>query len=218
MNILVLGATGGTGKAVVEELLERGHRVSALCRRPDAIDTTDPRLTAIVGDATNPDDVHRAVAGHDAVVVALGIRENPLRVRLMGTRHTPLNVRSEGTKNVIDAMHTHGVRKLIVQTTYGVGQTRGRLPLKWKLLFSLLLAPQIDDTEAQEAVVRDSDLEWTLIQPVALTDASGDERTLASRSGETVSMSISRRSVAHGIGDALSDPTAVGQTIALSAA
>ena len=120
-RILVVGATGGTGRATIQELVQLGHRVTAFSRNADALAEASELVTAFNGDATNPDDVDQAVRGHDAVIVTLGIAENPFRVRLFGTARTPIDVRSAGTRNVIAAMQKHGVRRLVVQSSYGVG-------------------------------------------------------------------------------------------------
>jgi uncharacterized protein YbjT (DUF2867 family) len=218
MKVLVLGATGGTGRAAIEELQSRGHEVTAFVRRPEALPPSSGRLRIFQGDAMNPDDVRRAVEGQEAVVVALGISENPALVRLRGAAATPINVRSAGTRNAVEAMRQSGVRKLVVQSTYGVGETKGRPSFKWRLLFSLLLSPQIADTEEQERVVRDSGLEWVLVQPVGLTDLDETEDVLTSTKGEAQSMSVSRKSVARVLATATESPVYVRKCVAVSAA
>lgn len=216
MNVLVIGATGGAGRAVVARLLEAGHDVTAFSRRGDRLGIDSPRLRACSGDALRLADVEDAVRGHDAVVVTLGITENPLRVRLFGPRHTPLDVRSRGTRHVIDAMRRHGVRRLVVLTTYGVGATRGRLGFVDRMFFELLLKPQIRDTELQNQDVSDSGLEWVIIQPVHLTHADDDSMPFASTDGRTERLQVSRKSVARFMAEAVTSPTFVGQSVALS--
>lgn len=218
MKVLVVGATGGSGRAAVEVLLSAGHDVTAFARRPDALGMSSQRLTVVTGDATNPGDVERAVQGQEAVIVTLGISENPMTVRMRGSARTPMDVRSVGTRNVISAMRKHGVRKLVVQTTYGVGETQGRLSLKWKLLFSLLLKPQIADTERQEREVRESGLDWVLAQPVGLTDEADAGAPFASPAGEARGMSVSRRSVGRFLVEAAESAKYIGKSVALSAA
>ncbi len=193
MRVLVVGATGGSGRAAVEALTAGGHEVTAFARRAGAAYAERAGVRAVDGDATVPGDVGRAVRGQDAVVVTLGISEHPLRVRLRGSRGTPLDVRSRGTAAVVAAMREHGVRRLVVQSSYGVGETRDRLPLSARLVFALLLRPQIADHERQERLVRDSGLEWTIVQPVYLTD--GDEPAATSTSGDAAGMHVSRRAV-----------------------
>ena len=215
-RILVVGATGGTGRATIERLVEEGHRVTAFSRHADALAEISELVTAINGDATNSDDVERAVRGHDAVIVTLGIAENPLRVRLFGTARTPIDVRSVGTRNVIAAMRKQGVRRLVVQSSYGAGETRNRLRWVDSLFFNLLLKPQIADTELQELDVRDSGVEWVLAQPVHLTDDDHDEMPFASATGEVREWKISRKGVARFLVQAARTPDYVGQAVALS--
>lgn len=197
----------------MDALLAAGHEVTAFSRR--GLVLASGRFCSIRGDAMNAGDVDAAVRGHDAVIVTLGIAENAMKVRLFGTSSTPMNVRSAGTRNVIAAMKRHGVRRLVVQTSFGVGETRAKLPAIYRLMFALLLKPQIADTEAQEREVRASGLDWVLAQPVNLTDVDGD-RLFASPDGETRRMKISRKCVAEFLARAAGTADFVGRTVALS--
>lgn len=217
-KVLVVGASGGTGRATIDALVKRGHRVTAFSRHAESLENTSDQVSLLNGDATKPEDVDRAVAGHDAVIVTLGITENPIRVRLFGPARTPINVRSAGTRNVIAAMRKHGVRRLVVQSTYGVGETRGRLRWVERLFFGLLLKPQIADTEVQEREVRGSGVDWVLAQPVHLTDDEKDEMPFASADGQIREWTISRKGVARFLALAAQAPEYVGQSVALSGA
>ena len=216
MKVLVVGATGGTGRATVDALVADGHEVTAFARRAStALDGRDG-VRAVDGDATSPGDVGRAVHGQDAVVVALGIAESALRVRLRGPSGTPLDVRSRGTAAVVTAMREHGVRRLVVQSSYGVGETREALPLSSRVVFALLLRPQIADHEAQERIVRASGLDWTIVQPVYLTD--GDEPATSSRSGAVQGMKVSRRAVGGVLADLATGAEGIGGCVSVSGA
>ena len=217
-KVLVVGASGGTGRATIDALLKRGHRVTAFSRHAESLEIDSDRVTLHNGDATNPDDVDRAVAGHDAVIVTLGITENPIRVRLFGAAKTPNDVRSAGTRNVIAAMQKHGVRRLVVQSSYGVGETRGSLRWLDRMFFGLLLKPQIADTEMQELEVRESGVDWVLAQPVHLTDDESPEMPFASAKGQVREWKISRKGVAEFLAFAAQAPEYVGQSVALSGA
>ena len=217
-KILVVGASGGTGRAVVDALLADGHQVTAFSRRAESMEIDSDRVTLMNGDATDPSDVERAVAGHDAVVVTLGITENPIRVRLFGAAATATNVRSVGTRNVIAAMQKHGVRRLVVQSSYGVGETRDKLRWIDKAFFSMLLKPQIADTEVQELEVRESDVDWVLAQPVHLTDDEDAEMPFASKDGDIQEWKISRKGVARFLAHAAQVSEYVHQSVALSGA
>ncbi|UJR85650.1 NAD(P)-dependent oxidoreductase [Sandaracinus amylolyticus] len=216
MKVLVVGATGGSGRAAVDALLRAGHEVTAFVRRPELIEAR-PGLHVAVGDAMHAEDVERAVVGHDAVIVTLGIRENAVLVRLRGSAGTPIDVRSAGTKNVIAAMRAQGVRRLVVQTSYGVGETKNGLRWIDAMLFRVLLRDQIADTEEQERAVRASGLDWVLVQPVHLTDAEREETVFASARGEARKTSISRRSVGRFLAECVGG-RASRESIALSTA
>jgi uncharacterized protein YbjT (DUF2867 family) len=217
MKVLVIGATGGSGRAAVDELLARGHQVTAFSRHATTLGERPGQLHAVNGDATDPAAVDRVVRGQQAVIVTLGISDNALRVRLAGPARTPMDVRSRGTRNVIAAMRHHGVGKLVVQTSYGVGATRGQLPLLYRLLYWLVLRPQIADTELQERQVRASGLDWVIAQPVSLTDDPQAGLPFASPAGELRAMKVSRSCVGRFLVQAAEGPEYVGASFALSA-
>ena len=102
MHILVIGASGGTGRAVCDVVLYRGHRVTALARSATAMASCD-RLDRVDGDAADVQLLERLLPGHDAIVVTLGISEPAWRVRLFGARGTAGDVRSRGTDAVVRA-------------------------------------------------------------------------------------------------------------------
>ncbi|AUX27793.1 NADH-flavin reductase [Sorangium cellulosum] len=158
-RLLVLGATGGTGAALIRQALEAGHEVSAFARDPSAIPVPHhERLRALRGDIMDGEQVSRAVAGHDAVLSALGARG-------LG----PTRVYSGGAGNILRAMKEHGVRRLIAVTAAGLcANLRGAL---WfRLLVKPLLRNAYSDMERMEEAVRNSDVDWTLVRPPRLTD------------------------------------------------
>lgn len=215
-RILVVGASRGTGLATVKQLLDQGNRVTAFSRGAGSLEIQSERLQLLEGDAANPRDVDAAVKGHDAVVVTLGISDNPLRVRLLGAGSTPVDVRSRGTANVIAAMRKHGVRRLVVQTTFGVGATRDQLGWMDRLFFNLLLKPQIADTEIQNEAVIASDLDWVIAQPVHLTEDAESPMPFLSTDGTTGAMKVSRASVAKFLAQAATHADYVGRSVAVS--
>jgi uncharacterized protein YbjT (DUF2867 family) len=216
MRVLVVGATGGSGRAAVAALGAQGHEVTAFARRAGAAYGDRTGVRAVDGDVTVPADVERAVRGQDAVVVTLGIAESAVRVRLLGSRGTPLDVRSRGTRTVVEAMRAGGVRRLVVQSSYGVGETRARLPLSSRLVFAVLLRPQIADHERQERLVRDSGLDWVLVQPVYLT--YGDEPAATAVDGTIDQWRVSRQAVGGVLADAVAGDGWLGRVVAVSGA
>ena len=214
MRILVIGATGGSGRAVCDSLLDRGHRVTAYARSATSMAPRD-RLDRVDGDAADVDLLGRVLPGHDAVVVTLGITEPAWRVRLLGARATANDIRSRGTDAAIRAARDAGVSRLVVQSSYGVGPTRPHLGIAERLVFAVLLKPQIRDTERQEDVVRGSGLEWTLVQPVYLTDLE-DATHVTSTDGRTRRTRVSRRGVAAVHADLVESGTHLHDTVSVS--
>jgi uncharacterized protein YbjT (DUF2867 family) len=157
-NVIVFGATGRSGRAVVARLLERGHSVTAFVRNPGKIEAGNDGVRVATGDVLDAETVEPAVRGHDAVISCLG-------AGLKG------RVRSEGTRNIITAMHAAGIRRLLSQSSLGVGDSRQNLNAYWKyLMFGLLLRSAYRDHHIQERYIRESGLDWTILRPGALTD------------------------------------------------
>jgi hypothetical protein len=118
----------------------------------------------------------------------------------------------------MSAMRKHDVRKLVVQTSYGVGETRDNLGFADSMFFKLVLKPQIADTELQNREVTESELDWVLVQPVHLTDDADAAMPFFSPRGETAKKKVSRKSVARFLARAVSDASFVRASMALSGA
>ena len=192
MRVAVFGANGRAGRAVLLTLAVAGHQVTGFARDPAKV-PPHAGVTPVAGDALNPAEVAAAVAGHDAVVVCLGDSTNPIALMLGFRRSTPPNICEVGTANVVAAMKAASVRRLLCVTAYGVGSTRERLTTVFRAWFLVLrLGEQRADKEKQEQVVRASGLDWTIVQPVGLTDGAYTGRWLASASGDRRKRTISR--------------------------
>lgn len=158
MNIIIFGATGSIGRELVTQALDAGHQVTAFARKPSRLKIRHRALTLSTGNVLNPRHVAAALDGHDAVLIALGAGRKG-------------HVRSAGTANIIDAMKTHGLRRLICETTLGAGDSRALLNFFWKrIMFGLLLRPAYADHLAQEKSVESSELDWTIVRPAAFTN------------------------------------------------
>jgi uncharacterized protein YbjT (DUF2867 family) len=215
MNIIVFGPTGGTGRAVIAKLLGDGHTVTAFARDPSKLSAT-PGLTIVKGDAMNPADVKRAIPGHDAVVISLGNPQLPIAISLGARRTTPADICEMGTRNIVAALGPGSPVRVLAVTAYGVGDTREKMSMTFKILYQLFLREAMADKERQEAVLKASGLDYVLIQPVGLTDAPASGDWVASARGETRKMRMSRKDVAAFMADEIANPLYHGQTVALS--
>ncbi len=181
MNLLILGASGRTGVLVVEQALAAGHEVTALVRSPEKVTIRNPRLHVVAGQATNADDVSRAMAGADAVISVLG-----------GTG----SVISDSTRAIVEAARRTGVKRIVVMSSFLV--ERERMGAVSRLITRLAGTSKIADKKAGEQLLRQSDLEWTIAYPGPLTDgpATGSVRVLPEAAKRGISERISRADVA----------------------
>lgn len=160
MKLAVFGATGGVGQEIVRQALAQGHTVNALARNPGAI-PAQPGLTLHRGNVLNPDDVSLTLQGTDAVLVALGGRKG----------NHPC---AEGTRLIVSAMQETGVDRLIVVTSIGTGESRGNAGFIFeRIIIPFVLRDEYQDKETQEAVVKASGLNWTLVRPSGLINGPG---------------------------------------------
>jgi len=104
----------------------------------------------------------------------------------------------------------------VVQSSFGVGESRDKLTFIYRMFFKLLLKPQIADTELQEREVRASGLDWVMVQPVNLTDAAEEGRPFVSADGEVRGMKISRQRVGRFLAEAVQGSDYLGRSVALS--
>lgn len=158
MKLLVFGATGGTGRALLDQGLAQGHEVTAFVRNPAAL---APRagLTIVQGDVTDAAAVSRAVAGQEAVLSALGPRGGQYGV-LPG-----------GVHNIVAAMGQAGVRRLIHVSSFGVGDSLAQMGwVARQIIARLFLRKALDEKAIEEAIIRASDLDWIIARPGGLDD------------------------------------------------
>lgn len=217
-RVVVFGATGRTGRAVVDELLDHGYEVTAFARSPENV--TDrhrhDRLRVVGGDVLVPADVERAMAGQDAVVIALGLSASPLRARLGIGLTTPIDVCSRGTRNVLDAIEFANGDRLVCESAWGVGETRESPPWYVRLLYRLLLKDVLADKEVQEAMIRRSGTEWVIVQPVSLTDGPATDAGQVRFDGTVRGSRVSRTDVAHYCVEAIETDEYVHRTATVS--
>ena len=189
MKVVVFGATGNTGLRFIEQALDKGHQVTAFVRNADAFAPRHERLRTVVGDTTgDPARVEAAIQGQDAVVSALGRRKTFSSEGLI----------AKSMAAIVPAMRRAGVRRIVLVSAVGVGETRHQAPLLPRLMYRLLLSDIFADKKAAEDALRAADLDWTIVYPVLLTDGPVTGRY---RVGERLELrgfpKVSRADVAH---------------------
>ncbi len=181
MNLVILGATGRTGRLVVEQALAAGHTVTALVRSPEKLTSANPNLRVVTGQATDASAVSRAMEGADAVISTLGGKGSVI---------------ADSTQAIVAAARAAGVKRVVLLSSWVV--ERDRMDTVTRLLTGLAMGPVIKDKSAGELVLRRSDLEWTIVYPSSLTDgpAKGSVTELPEQAKRGMSEKISRADVA----------------------
>lgn len=204
MKIAVFGASGRTGKLVVDQALAAGHEVVAFVRDPAKLAVRQEKLTIVHGDVTDPSVVRRAVEGVDAVISTLA-----------PTRGAPKDTMSSGIRNILAAMQAAGVRRLVISSGAGVPDPNDPPNLGVSIIRALLrlFADWVLEDSAQAvALVRASDAEWTVVRAPFLIDGPHTGRYRLGYFAAGFGARISRADLADALLRALADPSTIRST------
>ncbi len=163
MKVMILGATGGTGKETVAAALAAGHEVTALARRPEAMAAKHERLRVVQGDVLDAGSMRAALKGQEAVLSAFGPSSGARAGTLIST----------GIRNLVQAMAEEGVKRLVFESGLMVGDVRGMNFLKRGMvaIYRAMNRELYLDKVRAEKTVRESNLEWIIVRPPALKHA-----------------------------------------------
>jgi uncharacterized protein YbjT (DUF2867 family) len=208
MKLVVLGATGRTGRLVVEQALMRGDEVVAYVRDPHGIGT-NPSLEIAVGQLDDMLALKAAINGVDAVLVCLGTHGKRMKknVDLM-QKSVPL---------IITAMKDANVSRLVLESAYGVGDTVRTAGFIARLVYKTLVGAIYQDKERSEALLPGSGLKWTSLYPVILTDGPLADAVEVRPMNQVHKVAglpkVSRADVARIMLDAARDDRTIGQKL-----
>jgi putative NADH-flavin reductase len=203
-KLVVIGATGGIGRAVIEQAKQRGHEVTALARAPEKLGTVADGVNVIRGNPLDAEVVKRALAGHDAVLSALGPP---------GLAHS--TVQQDGARSVVAAMQSLSMRRLLLVSAALLFKDGGLLVA---ILRNTLLRDVSRDCAEAESIVMGSDLEWTIARPPRLTNGSltRNYRATDGHMPEGAGALLSRADVAHFLLDEVERAQHVRQIVGLA--
>jgi putative NADH-flavin reductase len=212
VRLVILGATGKTGSLLVDQAIDRGHEVVAYVRRPDAL-AERAGLRVVGGELSDEPELRSALDGADAVLCAIG----PTGVSgLIGA-----DLMQRTLPVISAAMTASGVRRLVLLSAWGVGDTAASAGLVAKVAFRTAVRSLFHDKEIAEAALAATGLDVTTVYPVSLTNGP-PSGTAVVRDVTTVSHvdgmpKVSRADVAAAMLDAVEKPDAVGKRLLVSA-
>ena len=202
-TIALFGATGRTGRHVLEQVLAAGCTARVLARKPGSVAGIPGRITVILGDVLDRTAVDETVRGADAVVSVFG--------HVAGS---PSALQTEGTRNIVDAMKTHTVARVVSLSGGGLPVPQDKPKAADHIIRFLLerLSPQVlRDAHGHLDVLRASGLDWTVVRAPRLTDASAVGSYRVGWVGVNASTQIARADLATCIVAQIDDRTFVHQ-------
>jgi len=208
MKLIVLGATGGVGLEILRQALERQHSVTALVRDPSRLSSFNGRVRVVAGNPLSQQELSRALVGHDAVLSALGPR--------LPLAKSDDDLLTRFARALTSAMRESTVRRVVVLSTAFLFLNSLFPPA---YLFGRLFFPfVVNDASAMEAIVTNSQLDWTLVRPPQFTNKphTGNYRVREAHLPR-FGFSIPRADVADYLLTAAADKTTRKKIIGLSA-
>lgn len=187
-RVLIFGATGSTGRHLVDQSLDKGYIVKAFVRDPDKMKIAHPNIEIFKGDVLNIENVKEAMDDQEVILCSLGMPASDSS-----------GLRTKGTANIIHAMNQKMIKRLICQTSLGYGDSENILPWHMKyLIVPLLLKNAFKDHQLQEEKIISSNVDWTIVRPGNLTNGKKTKNYKHGfSSSEKVKLKISRADVAH---------------------
>lgn len=211
MKILLLGATGRTGKHILKELIEQNYSISCLVRNPKKLTVKDDKITIFKGSPSKIDDLSKALKECTHVISALNISRTSdfpwSKLR------TPKTFLSDVMKNVITLSKTHLIERVIICSAWGVAETQKDIPFWFNLTikFSNIKFAYLDH-ERQEKALQNSNLNYTIVRPVGLTNFKNDKTVIESyQNNPKPNLLISRKKVAKFMMNALLRDDLIGK-------
>lgn len=162
MRVVVFGATGGTGKLLIQQAIANSYQVVAYARYPSKIDFKSEQLTIVKGELSDEKSIENAINGADAVISLLGPRGD--------SKHKPL---TNGMKNIVKAMKTKSVRRLVASSTLSVRDPEDKPNFTVSLMVGIVkttMHAAYDDIIEAAEVIRGSDLDWTIVRVATLNN------------------------------------------------
>ncbi|AXT19520.1 hypothetical protein D7030_10375 [Flavobacteriaceae bacterium AU392] len=215
MKLLLLGATGRTGRLVLKKALEKGYRVNCLSRNSKRIEASDG-LTIFEGSPNNKIDLRKAIFGCDVLINVLNVsRKSDFP---WANLRTPKTFLSDVMDHLIPIAENQNLKRITICSAWGVAETKNDIP-KWFKWFinNSNIGVAYKDHEKQEKILSESKLNWTIVRPVGLYNSKRETKIKESFENKPKpSILISRQSVANYLVDSLEKDYLIRKKVVIS--
>ena len=217
MRILLLGATGRTGRMALEIALFKGYNVTCLVRDAEKIEERDG-IKVLVGQVNSSIDIEKAMSGCDCILNILNVSR--VSDFPWSKLRSPELLISESIKKVIDIAIKFEVQRLITCSAWGTRESKKDIPIWFRWLIDHSnVGVTYRDHERQEKLVMNSELDWTIIRPVGLTDAKHLQIVKETFGNiPKPSLTINRRTVAEYMVNSITNDGLIGKVVTISQA
>ncbi len=192
MRVLLLGATGYSGKAVLAEAIKQGHKVTVLVRDASKVPIQHTNLTIVEGDVLDPGVVASVLHKQQAVIQCLGLGGKG--------DGKPSTFISDATKIMVAEMEKQNVKRLIAMSNVGAGNSIAFQPWFFRKIilpyFMKWLQAIIDDKNRMEPIIMDSNLDWTIVRCPNIVDKPTRGGCIATLDGKGLKLSVTLEDMA----------------------
>lgn len=214
MKILLLGATGRTGKHIIKEAIKRGHKISAVARNPEKL--KDFEIDIIQGTPYDYDTVEKAIIGCEAVINTLNVSrrsDNP-----WAPLAAPKDMISKSASDALKAMEKEGIKRFVSLGAIGAGRSWKTTPVILKFIVSISnLKFAFLDHGKQEEILEHSNMDYTICRAPMLSDKINDSGAVATHENEKpASTVLSRNSAAEFFLQIIENNEHIRETVSLS--
>ncbi|MEO9484212.1 MAG: NAD(P)-binding oxidoreductase [Ekhidna sp.] len=217
MKLLLLGATGRTGKQVLDDALSSGYHVHCLARKPERIEKRE-ELTVFEGDPSNADDLKKAIHSCDSIISVLNISRTSDFP--WSSLRTPREYLSTVMSQLMLVAEANSIKRIVICSAWGVAETKKYLPgwFRWFIDHSNI-GVAYSDHERQEKLLEGSKMDWTIVRPVGLTNSKRKQHIRETYGNQPKpSLTINRLSVARYLVGCLKADDLIGQKVIISKA
>lgn len=186
MKVIIFGATGFSGRAILSEALKQGHKVTILVRDAAKVQSKHKNLMVVEGNVLNPETVAMVLQNQEVVIQCLGVGGKG--------DGKPTTFISDATKIIVDEMQKKQIKRLIAMSNVGAGNSIAFQP--W--FFTKIILPYfmkwlkviIQDKNRMEPIIMNSNLDWTIIRCPNIIDKPAKGTCNATLDGKGLKLSV----------------------------